>query len=651
MTTTTNASLLRITATYSPDDNKLRLYASARLDAETYARVKKAGYAWAPRQELFVAPMWTPERADLAVELAGEIGDEDTSLVDRAEERAERFGDYSDKRAEDADAAHANVATIANGIPFGQPILVGHHSERHARKDAQRIENGMRRAVKMWETSQYWVRRAKGALNHAKYKELPAVRARRIKGLEADKRKHARTIANAERFTKLWSVAGLTVEQATRIANYDHVTLPAEAGQTYGDTLWSALDGRKITAEAASERALTLHARTIAWASRWIAHIDNRLAYERAMLGESGGLAADKFPIEIGGRVFRRRGWFVVKGINRSEGRISSVSVVGHFAGTIAIEDITDYRAPEEGDAEKVKAATKLPPIVNYPGVGFVSMTKAEWDRSAKAGNGRMDRRTATSEYGAHRQREKFAGGFKHVNVFISDMKVVERPKLVTAEPVTFAPVVVAPPVKAPAKAAPPSKIDHERISKIEAMKKQLKAGVEVVQADQLFASPNELAERLVEMAGIEAHHTVLEPSAGTGQLVRAIAKTGARCTSVEVNAKLAATLGARCADFLSLSCTDLGTFDRVVMNPPFTGGQDVEHVTHALGMLATAGTLVAVMSAGVRFREDKKTRAFRALLARHGGRMEDLPEGTFKASGTDVRAIVVTIDAAGRGR
>ncbi|MCU1251321.1 MAG: hypothetical protein JWQ49_4350, partial [Edaphobacter sp.] len=28
------------TATYSPEDNKLRLYASARLDAETYGRVK-----------------------------------------------------------------------------------------------------------------------------------------------------------------------------------------------------------------------------------------------------------------------------------------------------------------------------------------------------------------------------------------------------------------------------------------------------------------------------------------------------------------------------------------------------------------------------------------------------------------------------------
>jgi len=93
-------------ATYSPEDNKLRLYPDARLDAETYAAVKAAGFAWAPKQELFVAPMWTPAREDLLITLAGEIGDEDTSLVARAEDRAERFEDYSDARRTDAARLH-----------------------------------------------------------------------------------------------------------------------------------------------------------------------------------------------------------------------------------------------------------------------------------------------------------------------------------------------------------------------------------------------------------------------------------------------------------------------------------------------------------------------------------------------------------------
>lgn len=175
-----------LTATYSPEDNKLRLSSATRLDKETYTRVRAAGFIWAPRQGIFVAPMWTPEREDLLLELCGEIGDEDTSLVDRAEARAERFEEYGEHRAADAAAARDAVAKIADGIPLGQPILVGRHSEKHARKDAEKIENGMRRAVKMWETAGYWKSRAAGAIRAAKYKERPDVRARRIKGIEAD---------------------------------------------------------------------------------------------------------------------------------------------------------------------------------------------------------------------------------------------------------------------------------------------------------------------------------------------------------------------------------------------------------------------------------------------------------------------------------
>ena len=130
---------MTMTATYSPEDNKLRLYSVARLPPDLYAHVKAAGFIFAPRQELFVAPMWTPEREDLLIELCGEIDDEDATLVERAEERSERFTRYSERRTEDAERAQKAVSAIADGIPFGQPILVGHHSERRARRDAQQI--------------------------------------------------------------------------------------------------------------------------------------------------------------------------------------------------------------------------------------------------------------------------------------------------------------------------------------------------------------------------------------------------------------------------------------------------------------------------------------------------------------------------------
>jgi hypothetical protein len=244
---------MNYTATYSPEDNKLRLYSSARLDRDLYARVKGAGFIYAPKQELFVAPMWTPEREDLLIELCGEVDDEDTSLVERAEERADRFVDYKDKRITDAERAQEAVSRIADGIPMGQPILIGHHSERHARKDAERIENGMRKTVKMWQTAKYWEERAKGAIRHAKYKELPGVRHRRIKGLEADLRRYQNSF---------------TPDPKTKPQMWD--------GEEHVWITNGSRGGR--WAKSSSLPAIEQQSR------RWIEHLQNRIAYEKAML-------------------------------------------------------------------------------------------------------------------------------------------------------------------------------------------------------------------------------------------------------------------------------------------------------------------------------------------------------------------------------
>jgi uncharacterized small protein (DUF1192 family) len=65
----------------------------------------------------------------------------------RLERRAERRLEWAEGRAAKSGAALERVHAIADGIPFGQPILVGHHSERHARRDQARMEQGMAAAV------------------------------------------------------------------------------------------------------------------------------------------------------------------------------------------------------------------------------------------------------------------------------------------------------------------------------------------------------------------------------------------------------------------------------------------------------------------------------------------------------------------------
>jgi hypothetical protein len=71
-------------------------------------------------------------------------------------------------------------------------------------------------------------------------------------------------------------------------------------------------------------------------------------------------------------------------------------------------------------------------------------------------------------------------------------------------------------------------------------MKATLKQGVQIVSAPQLFPTPPELAARMVELARVSPQSHVLEPSAGTGVLVRALRDKGASVYAVELQASLA---------------------------------------------------------------------------------------------------------------
>ncbi|NEG87690.1 DUF3560 domain-containing protein [Pantoea agglomerans] len=433
-------------ATYSPDDNKLRLYPLHRLDKEMYKRVKDAGFKHAPRQGLFVAPMWTPDREDLLIELAGEIEDEDQSLFDRQEERAERFEEYSEKRAAESGQVLAAVDSLASAIPFGQPILVGHHSERRARKHAQKIENGMRRAINLFETSEYWERRAEASLRHAAYKERPDVRWRRIKKIEADLRKAERRLQDVQKFIKLWSSENLDRAMALVIAGIDHLhccfTLekyprPPEKSQYEGSrSIWSALEDNIITAEQARDICIPCHERTITRLSRWTAHYRNRIAYERAMLDEHGGVLASDVDMVPGGQVKSRGEWLALIRVNRSGGKISSLvtpeySFMSRGNGaviTITPDRITEYKAPSAEEAKTAKATAKRPPIVNYPGDGFEHMTKEQWSKK-HADFKQVKGIAAGDDHKAYRLRRVMSTGYALTPVYITDIKTVEIPR------------------------------------------------------------------------------------------------------------------------------------------------------------------------------------------------------------------------------
>ena len=78
----------------------------------------------------------------------------------RQQRRQERYGELARKTKREGDAANAAADRIASFIPFGQPILVGHHSEGRHRRDLKRIHRKTEQAIEGWEKSEYYARRA-----------------------------------------------------------------------------------------------------------------------------------------------------------------------------------------------------------------------------------------------------------------------------------------------------------------------------------------------------------------------------------------------------------------------------------------------------------------------------------------------------------
>lgn len=163
------------------------------------------------------------------------------------------------------------------------------------------------------------------------------------------------------------------------------------------------------------------------------------------------------------------------------------------------------------------------------------------------------------------------------------------------------------------------------------------------------FSTPGSLVSRLIDVALVGPSCVCLEPSAGHGVIAEALAKLVGhdQVQTVELLEPHCAVLRAKgfrphCGDFLRYSLAE--PVDRVVMNPPFARQQDLDHVAHAFQVLKPRGRLVSVMAAGVTFRENAKTVAFRALVDQHGW-IEALPEDSFRASGTSVRTVLVVLD------
>lgn len=190
------------------------------------------------------------------------------------------------------------------------------------------------------------------------------------------------------------------------------------------------------------------------------------------------------------------------------------------------------------------------------------------------------------------------------------------------------------------------TELDRESMQPLRDRIRSLRSNIEqgvttpVFSSDNLFVTPAWLAQKIMALADIQPGHTVLEPSAGTGNLLREL-PTDISVTACEISNQLCGHIYRTFpqvriiqGDFMDQSP---GTFDRIIMNPPFRRRSDLRHIAHARKFLKPGGRLVALCLDGPQ----------RAAALQHDATTWTVIPGAFRAEHTNVSVVLLSIDQA----
>lgn len=171
----------------------------------------------------------------------------------------------------------------------------------------------------------------------------------------------------------------------------------------------------------------------------------------------------------------------------------------------------------------------------------------------------------------------------------------------------------------------------------------------------QFYHTPDTAAGYVLDKLCNRGAMRILEPSAGTGHLVRPLLAKGHKVTAIEIHGDRVAKLRA----LESPDCTVIGgnflnqmpieDFEAVVMNPPFYGNHWMDHVRHAYDFLQDGGQLIAILPVNAKVADTKAHLQFRrwAEKANGGSRyslFSNMPAESFAEAGTNVNTVVLTL-------
>lgn len=137
---------------------------------------------------------------EVEVSIDTTTGDRDQAEQRRAEcadARAGRLEDRAEREQAKANQRYAASRKIADGIPFGQPILLGHHSQARAERDARKIRSHMDASIEHQERADRASSAAATAAAATGHRHNPVTVANRIERLGADIRRMERSLAQS----------------------------------------------------------------------------------------------------------------------------------------------------------------------------------------------------------------------------------------------------------------------------------------------------------------------------------------------------------------------------------------------------------------------------------------------------------------------
>ena len=164
------------------------------------------------------------------------------------------------------------------------------------------------------------------------------------------------------------------------------------------------------------------------------------------------------------------------------------------------------------------------------------------------------------------------------------------------------------------------------------------------------FPTPRHLIEQMLDLAELEAGMRVLEPSAGSGSICEHLKAVGIEPDCFEVSHTLRSLLTRSCFNLIGddfMQTTPKPIYHRVIMNPPFSLGNDIYHIQQAFKWLIPGGRLVGITSCCYTYGSKQKYQQFRHWLRHLKATEFDNPPGSFLQSErrTNVNTRMLVID------